>query len=278
MNDLVRDFYEREKDIFGDPQTYRTIDFHPIKLKDSKAKNLFYKIFQIPKSYIKEESIEKMSYLKFLLFPIQWNINPKGREIEEMLVEFLEIITKKKVKFYCSYIEDVEDINSIVIKFNIGNVEFNEQDFDVIREIILLQNGLSTKYIESYDPVLEKMLIDENNKSEELTMIEEIFKFCSLMKCSVNEIKDYSLYQFKYHFQEIIRLFQYDIYAPLEISGQISSKNGGEIVKPYFNHVPESGRYGSILIPLDEFFSGHNDPDMRDLSGNNVMKSNDDKQ
>lgn len=275
MNHLVKEFYEPIKDVFGEPQNWRGINFYPIKLKDGSTQELFYKVLQWPKKFIEDEQIQRLSYLKYLIYVV----GHTEKNILEDLSQLLELVTQKNVEFSYEFINgDSSDfLNGLVIYFTIGEERFTEQDFDVIREVILLQNGLSTGWIESYDPELEKMSIDEMNRYDSLTTEEEIFKLCSLMKCPVSTLEDYTLYQFKKHFHQQILLFQYDLYAPLEVSGQISSKNGREIVKPYFTHIDEGGRYSNVLIPLDDFFDSHNDPDMLDETGRRVMDLNNDK-
>jgi hypothetical protein len=278
MNDRVTSFYDRNKDIWGEPQNFRGVDFHPIKLMDSESKSIFYTVFQIPKNYIQEQFIKEMSYLRYLVQVIQNGLDSNSISVQLNIIKFLENITKKKVKFETDLPDNLTGLYEAgYIKIIIDNVEFDEKDFDVIREIILLQNGLSTKYVEEFDISLEKTLIEENNRTESLTSEEEVFKFCSLMRCPVESIKDYTLYQFSHHFKELSFLFQNEIYSPLEISGQIKSKDGKEIIKPYFTHQKEQGRYGSILISWDEFLQDHRDPDMRDINGKSVMNIDKDK-
>jgi hypothetical protein len=278
MNDLVKSFYDRNKDIWGLPQNFRGVDFFPIKLIDSKSKSIFYSIFQIPKNYIKDDYIEKISYLRFLVQVNQYALNSKGKEVQEKIIDFLENITNKKVIFKTDAPDNLIGLYiSNYIKLYIDDVEFDENDFDIIREIILLQNGSSTEFVESYIPELEEKLISENSSGDSLTPEEEIFKFCSLMGIPVTAIKDYTIFQFNHHFQEQVLLSNFNTYGPLEIAGTIKSKNGKEIVKPYLIHTPEKGRYGSILISWDSFIDSHRDQDMRDINGNSVMKFDNDK-
>ena len=61
MNENVRAIYNPSSDIWGLPQTYKTIKFYPIKVHDQDKQDLFYRIFAQPKSYINKKEIVKLS-------------------------------------------------------------------------------------------------------------------------------------------------------------------------------------------------------------------------
>jgi hypothetical protein len=257
MNDELKKIYNNSNDIWGYPQIYKSIEFCPIKIKDVSTLDLFYKIFQYPKNYISEKEIVKSSYLKYLLYFIQYSINPNGKEIENWLIELLKYITKQEKIFFQRKLLDIpidNVLNKTIITLIINNVEFNEQEFDIIRAIILEQNGLNVEYIEEYRPDLEKNLLFLNNKFNDVTFEDEIFVFCSLMKKTINEIKDYTMYQFKKHFERLLVTFNFELYSPLEVSGQIQPKQKGEeIIKHYLSHFGKKERYNDILVSKDEF-------------------------
>ena len=62
-----------------------------------------------------------------------------------------------------------------------------------------------------------------------------------------------TLYQFKQQLIEVMRLENFELYSPLEVSGQIKAKNGGQVVQNFWNHSEKEGRYASILIDRDKF-------------------------
>jgi len=259
MNKQVEKIYVRRNDTLGFPQEFKGIKFYPIKIGDVEGLNLFYRIFSHPKNYIPEKKIIKLSYLKFLLFAVQASLDPKGKEIEDGLKRLLAMVTKNAeqdisiiVTFMDNQVTEETYFSKMVITILINGTSFSEQDFDIIREIILEQSGLSYAYIEDYDPTLEELLQYENDKFD-LTFDDEIFIYCCLSKSSIKEVSDLSLYQFKKLFEREILLHAYDLYSPLEVSGQIKSKNGKEIVKHYLSKIGESSRYGSILVDKKEF-------------------------
>lgn len=278
MDDIVKSFYDRNKDIWGEPQEFKQTKFFPIALKDIETQNLFYSIFQIPKKcYDKKEEIAKSSYAKYLFKYVQLGFDPKGNQVIVLMTKFLSLVTKSEnVKILIPNNID-NGIDPWFFVLSINNVRFDESEFDIIREIILLQNGLSTRYVEDYDESLEKQLEYSNQEFGNVTYEEEIITFASLLRKPVTEIKDLTLYQFKKQLDRLMLLSDYHIYFPLEVSGQIQSKDGSKIAKHYFSHIPEKSRYGSILISWDAFLDSHADPDMINENGEKVLKIEKDK-
>lgn len=258
MNSTVQKIYNSKNDLWGEPQIYKGVSFYPLRISDSRGTELFYRIFQFPKNYIPDKQIIKMSYLKYLLFVIQQGINPDGTEMKDQLIEFFGFITRgKKVDFY--YNEDVKTIGDLTVIMKIGEVNFSEQDFDDIREIVLTQNCLSVEYIEAYNPELEKF-VGATGRFKNITFGDNVFIYCAMTSKTIFDIKDLTLYQFKKSFERVSLLYNHGLYSPLEISGQIKSKTGGEIVKHFMDYIPEEKRYSDILIPTEQFVQ--NNPDL----------------
>jgi len=166
-------------------------------------------------------------------------------------MDFLSYVTQEDNIDLIPTKKSGEGLDSIGLTIKFGNIELTENDFDNMREIILEQNGLSLGYIEEYRPDLEKKVAFLNRGNEGLTLQDEIFTFCSLMKISVNNIQDYSILQFRNHFEKLINLKEFDLYKPLLVSGQIELKHGE--IKHYLYHSKKSGRYDSILTNLEDF-------------------------
>lgn len=253
--------YNEENDVWGFPQKYKGIEFYPIKISDFLTKELFYGIFCYPKEYIKEKGIIKLSYLKYILYYIPLATNREPYIMHQNIETFFQKICKttdvfleiKKLEFI------KEEIDSIFLTIKINGISFHEEDFDILREMILRQNGTSLKYIEDYDPTLEEKLNWVNRKTDGVTFEDQLVTFCALSKIPVcdNSIKDMTMYQFKKSFQRLVLLLDYENIFPLEVSGQIKSKTGKEIVKHYMSHFDQEGRYDSILISKDEFINNH---------------------
>jgi hypothetical protein len=285
MNDEFEKIYVHQNDIWGYPQVYKEIEFHPIRLHDAKAQDLFYRIFQYPKNFIGEKQFVKMSYLKYLVYWMQATVDdperknyvglyeyPAGQKIAMGLLDFLKYSTKiddidyQMIALNSPVKEGDLPLSNTVLNIRIGKKVFSEEDFDIIRAIILEQNGVGVEYIESFNPELERFLNYENSKlGKGLSVEDQVFVYCALMKKNIDDLKGMTLYQFKKIFARLMLLLDYELYSPLEVSGQIKSKSGKKIIDHYMSPLPnQKSRYESILIPKDEYLESHDDvPDER---------------
>jgi len=234
------------------PQEYKGVKFYPLRISEE---NIFKKVMQtigVPKSYIKTEpTIMKMSYLKFLCLILR-----KRDDIKEML---LYITKSKEINFEVSLRKGAnpenlkyEDMN---ITIHIDNIPFNENDFDIIREIILRQNYYSTKYIEEYDPELEELLLlKQKALKKSNTLIDKIFVLCSLMNKLPEEISNLSYYQFyKLYYASTMKV-ETQIYQGWISAGFISFEKGKNFTT-YLDPMPDrAGRYDDIKMSKESFF------------------------
>ncbi len=267
-NNLIN-FYKEDNDIWGKPQNYRGVDFYPITVSDTRARELFYEYICMPKNHFTDIHIIKMSYLKFILFFVALKRTMNSGKTDDIsffnnigvvlkeFQEFLSLITHNKdVTIDCGWNFDVEKIREQKIIIKVGSINFSESDFEIIREMILVQNGMTLKSIEEYNPELEAKLSIKNKMNGEVTFADNIFVFCSLLKKIPAEIENCTLYQLKRQLARLNRIQEYELYKPLEVSGQISFKNG-DTIKDYM-HVEEStGRYDSIRINKEDFIKNN---------------------
>jgi hypothetical protein len=72
------------------------------------------------------------------------------------------------------------------------------------------------------------------------------------MQKTVDDIKDYTIYQFNSQLERLGILKEFELYKPLEASGQIKLQNGSEI-KHYLSHIKKAGRYDGILISKEAY-------------------------
>lgn len=249
MNENVTKIYNLQNDIWGKPQQYNGLLLYPIKLSDIEYQELLLKIFCVPKNYINEKIVMKMSYLKFIFY-LYYNIN-KG--ILEDVAKFMTHICQKECEILWKQHEE-----DVTFKINIEDKIIWEDDFENIREIILQQNGYSIEYVEGYNPELETILISQNKETSNIKLEDQVFIFCSLLHKTIFEIEDYTIYQFKKHFERLLMLKDFDLYKPLEVGGQIKLKEGNEI-KHFLSPVSDKGRYGSILVNKDSFIRNNKD-------------------
>jgi hypothetical protein len=253
MNNQVCQIYKPENDIFGLPQIYKGISFYPVKINQFELKKNLYRLFFQPKNYVPDRTILRMSYLKFILYILQENFGESN--LLKDLLEFLFEITKTKdieLK-YKEYPDNSDPFDQFSLHIFINGIEFNEQEFDNIREIVIEQNGSTIEYVESYNPDLEKSL-SFINKRNDTDMKDEIYSFCCLTGLSESDVGNLSLYQFKNRFEREMMLLTYKIFKPLEISGQVTSKTKEEIFKHYLTHTQaDKSRYVSIMLDANKF-------------------------
>lgn len=248
--------YDDKKDVWGLPQTYKGINFYPIKLMDIEYLDLLHMLFAHPKNYIPDATIVKMSYIKFLLFIIK-SIGEDSTQ--DSLTQFLRYCTRTdSVVVQFRLLGETMDVNNIVVEIVIDDVIFSEHEFSIMREIILRQNGLNADYIEEYNPELENKLALIHKDSNQISFGDEIFIFCALTNQLIGDVKDYTLYQFKAHFERVAVLNEFNLYKPLEASGQIKLKNGGEI-KHYLSAIEKKGRYADLMIDKQAYVDQNKD-------------------
>lgn len=271
FEDKFNTIYNEKNDVWGYPQVWKDTSFYPIKIKDAKALKLFYKIFQYPKypkQFVDQKLVIKSSYLKYLLIFIeglcrQSSDKPAGGEIHDGLIEFLKIVTRSEnVRIEKKLVVPKEQknpdyhwiIQQTVFTVFINGVGFSETDFDFIREIILRQNGLSTKYIDEFNPDLENALQQANSKFMKIDFEDEIILFSVLMGIGLHDVENYTLYQFRRSMDRLLMVHHFNLFKPLETSGQIKAKNGKELIPHYFTPIDKNqSRYSSILMSRKDF-------------------------
>lgn len=292
----VSEFYNPTNDTWGLPQTYKDVNFYPIKINALRSQSMLHLLFGYSTQELldfavdirQQKQLYKCSYLKKLYITLGSKLyKEKKMSLTRCLEMFIKDITKSN-QVVCGVFDDnfvaqqpsidellnddkyrilmlisnsirdtnkkqhntkaddkdTEEENSLVI--------LDENDFDIIREIVLSQNGVSLSYIEEYNAELEKILMSEldNKKDKIKTFEEDMFTFASLLNVTINEIKDYTLFQYKKHYQRLSIKEDYEVLYPLVASGKLKISNG---VLRFDSHVPEKGRYDSILISMKDF-------------------------
>jgi len=252
MNSAVEQIYDRNNDLWGEPQVYQGVNIHPIKLKDMKYHNLFRELFMYPKNTIPEKEIIKMSYLKFLLtvVPLSSGIKISIDEMRNKVIDFLQYATKEE-KVGIEIKSHPSKKDAFILEVNVSDIILTERDFDNIREIVLEQNCFSIEYVEGFISDLEESLAFVNRHAKDRTLEDEVFTFCVLTNKSIKEVEEYTLHQFRFHLERVMLLEEYRLYKPLVVSGQITLKYGE--IEHYAKHIAKSGRYDSILIKRDDF-------------------------
>ena len=145
------------------PIPYKNLTLYPVKLDLYFFFSYFSNCLKVPHLTSGDIKAITMSYLEYLFYLIT---EKNQSEYAYMLGELL-LLTLKKNKTYIDSNNNEQD--TIRFLFNkktieIEGIEYNSKDFDIIREIILLQNG-SELPDETIDPDLlnayyEKIKLD----------------------------------------------------------------------------------------------------------------------
>jgi len=259
MNDEVKKIYNPVNDVFGYSQKYKEVEFYPLLVKDLEYIGLFNIIFTYPKlAASSTKRLYLMSYFKYSLQEMFVGI--------DNLEKFFKYITKKenvKIEVYKKGGEELKTLDDAILLLNIDGVQFTEDEFENIREIVLEQNGSDIDYINQYDPGLEESL-RWVQKEYPLTFGDQIFTLSALFKSLPKEIGEWTLYQLIDIFDRMIVLKQYELYEPLLASGQVKMKSGK--LQSYLYHKKKRDRYDSILMSQEEFGKLESD-----LSGNKIL-------
>lgn len=247
--------YDPRLNKWGKPQEYKGIYFRPLKIYEEKEYEFISNVLTYNKDMIDGTYI-KMSYLKFILTQLNYE---DGKEIAILLQDFLSHITGEVAVIYYEENKNIpatKFLTHLTFTLEIRNVKFTEYEFDKIREILIEQNGISLKYIQEFDPTLEEslMFIRRNHKGGNFE--EQIFSMCTYFRKTVNELLETTtFYQFFKYLERARIQLDYELFKPLEKSGQITFKDKNAEIMDWLSHIPERGRYDDILIKKDTFIS-----------------------
>jgi hypothetical protein len=249
MKEELKQIYQEENDVFGYKQTYKGIDFYPILVKDLEYIRLFNVIFTFPKmADTSSKRVFKMSYLKYM--------TQEKNVPEEFFDKFFKYITKRedveleRWKHSKEKLNTLDDVDNTIMDLKIGDVIFSEEEFDNLREIILEQNGSDIDYINEFRLDLEEVL-KWTQKEFPLTFNDQISTIASLYRSFPKAIGELTLWQLNDLFDRRVIEKQFDTYAPLLASGQVTMKSGK--LQSYLYHKEKKGRYDSVLMSAESF-------------------------
>ena len=257
MNEDLSKSYIGSNDIFGLPQTYKGLEFYPVKIKDMKYYTSFYNLFTYPKNFVADKDVIKMSYLRFII-AISADKASRDKTIKDIENFFKYVTRRQKVKIETRIADSNREysVENSIAYVVIDDVEISEWEFEELREIVLEQNGSSIEYVNQYHPELEQKLMRSHGNSD-IDFADQIFTLSILLHKNPEEIGEYTIYQLQNIFDRMITLKQFDLYQPLLATGEIKMQ-GGEL-KHYLYHRGKKGRYEDILIASETFFDKNKD-------------------
>lgn len=243
--------YNDIPDIFSEPQEYKGIKFYPIRIREYRWLEKMYSLLGYPKTFISsnDPNLYKMSYLKFLIFAVpQADLKMKDVSTAKELMDFLRFITRTDNISMDFSGKNTNNFNMMDYKIIIDGVSFSAGEFDDIREIILRQNGTSTKYIEEYDSKFEEKLLWFHRKAGQYNFKEKIFTFAAILGRPISEIGNITIYEMENLFESSVNLLSYSRQT-------IPLTSVGKDYKfiSYMANLKDKGRYDDILISVEKF-------------------------
>lgn len=271
----LEDFYSEEKDILGEPQEIAGIPFYPIKLFEKEKNIIMQMLFAKDKlEFVNKatmpfdgiKGIYKSSYLKAMIYGYGYkSIGDYYGLIKVLQDYFMDTchINSDNEGDGVAIIGNTQLINPldifkspfyIIIRKDGKILKIDDEMFDVVRGCVLRQNGISLKNIEGYNADMELIKKQNSRSQKSISFSDEIFAFVAMSGMDIyNEgFRNYTLYQFKYHFGYLQQYINYKTLYPLQASGMVKFKNGG--IKYYLDPLDfEKGRYDDLLVKADEF-------------------------
>lgn len=271
----LEDFYVEQNDVFGMPQHYKGIPIYPIKLLDFETANLmdFFlahdKLEFVDKKTMPFDGIKqiyKNPYMKAMLYGLSYN---NVSRYYEALTAFKGLLLTLfhmgqdadddgDIIIICNTnlqnpLDIFDSVLCIIVKINGNLIKLEEEDLELLRQCILKQNGISLKSLEGYNADMEAIKRSKYASEKTMSFSDEIFAFVAMsgMDVSGESLKNYTLYQFKYHFGYLQQYINYRTLYPLQASGQVKF---GSPIKYYLDPLDfEKGRYDDLLIKADDF-------------------------
>jgi len=283
MNSIFDKYYKADNNIWGDPQTYKTIKIYPLRIYQQREYDDLCKIFSFCKEQIQDAKIAKMSYLKFLICIVPQVKGFEDLDSEKELISFLKTVVKtENIKILSNQTEEdketivfflstlglevsktsnlykyytLEQLSNLKFTIEINDKKFSENDFEIIREIILKQNGLDLDHIRQYDPSLEESL-RFLCKGDAATFEEYVFSVSAVMKTPIYNIKEqYTIYQFYKTIERLNMSEDYQALKALEAAGFVKLKKGD--IPHWLSHSPKKGRYDDLLVEKESFMKNN---------------------
>ena len=265
--------YIEENDALGLPQEYKGIKFYPLKLITDR--DVYNKLDILYHNNLLEQEtfLKKMSLLKYFLFINQ----VYSDDVSEILKDILESTCKCNISFYFSndyneekypyevftygILKNEEHIRRLrfYIRFDYKGkdpIYIADFSFNVIKKILLFQNGLpSDNFRVSSKTLDEKLKKDRQKKLKSqngATFAEQIIILHLMSHTPMDMIKNYTYKQFRMCIDRIQKIKEYDTFKALESAGFISFKNKKHSIDDWFVSIKHKGLLDDLLLDADD--------------------------
>jgi hypothetical protein len=231
--------------IWGEEVEYKGIKIYPVKVKDAE---FFYdniKCLLFEKNRIPDIRVIKLSYLDFLFALIS-----EQHELFDNLNNILKLVFKEQ-KYEFTF-------NNGCIGLIVNGIEIGNYEFDNIKKIIFDENLIQVSD-ELLDPELEKSLQEaeefmSQKNGKPATFEERIIALHCVSGTSLNEIKEYTIYQFSKILERHAIIKNFDTYAAV-----LAQNGASDSITNWLVHIEEKGRYADVTMSKDEFDKIAND-------------------
>lgn len=233
---------------YDNPVPYKTLEIYPVTMEHYIDFHWYVNCLLLEKNSIADVKVISMSYLRYIFYEAE-----RGNEIFLQMLNMLFFLVlkidpeKEDIKFYLK--EDKA-------YFSIRGVEFDSDDFDKIKDIIFMQNG-----IEPIDETIQKELRDEMAKAEEYKIRQNTHKIgtledqmiCVLISTSLKleDIYKLTIRKFTKVLQRIDHKMHYQIYKSAEMSGFVTFKNKDAIVG-WMADLETKDKYADVKVDMEE--------------------------
>ncbi len=236
---------------------FKDIKIYPFLMRDYDLFDDLISIFLFNKNAIGDVEIIRMSYLRFLIYVVQFMVDEKGKhicpDVTDKLQELLKYILKDQpFKF------TLDEKERIVLNVLVGErvVSLSERDFDKFKNIILQQNAIPIVDSKLH-PDLQKEL-EENMRflaklqgHKEGTIQEHVIAYkCKMQFESYEPIKNMTIYQFRKELARWDLITDYQIYKTAEMSGMVKFDKS---IPHWRSHISDEPDYSGLLMSRNDF-------------------------
>ena len=240
---------------YDKPVPYKELLIYPVKVIDYLNFFISVNCLTFDKNKIPDVNIIKMSYLDFLFYTFDKDEN--GKVYLMMLLEIFKLCLNIDYK-QIEYIKD--ENNKLNLIFNLQyegenkKITIDKQDFDNIKNIILLQN--IPDYDDTYiDPKVEAALKEAqefmNRNKKKMASLEDqiVCVMLALHETDESKIHNLTIRKFSKILQRYDYKLHYEIYKQAECSGMVTFK---EEINHWMSEL-SNNKYSDVVIDYDEF-------------------------
>lgn len=239
-----------EKYLFYDnPVPYKELLIYPVTMYNYFDFHMFANCLLLDKNSVPKPEVISMSYFRYLFY-----LFDNGEPYLYMFLELMYMVLKlEREKDDIKVFLDESGKNAF---FQINGINYNANDFEKIRDIIIQQNCL-----EPLDTTISKEVRDKMLEAERYKMQQNITKVCSLeeqMVCvlistalKLDDIYNLTIRKFSKILQRVDHKLHYQIYLNAQMSGMVKFE-GENKLKHWMSDLTKTDRFADIKMDMSE--------------------------